>query len=65
MAVMAGYGIKVQTDTGRFVWLTENGTVVFRTAKGVMRFESEAGAEMHRSGLEKLNPHVTLKVQKF
>ena len=65
MGTMAGYGIKVQTDTGRFVWVTEDGTAVFRTAKGVIRFDSEAGAEMYRSGLEKMNPHVTLKVQKF
>lgn len=65
MANMAGYGIKVQTDTGRFVWLTDTGTNAFRTAKGVLKFDSEAGAEMTRAGLEKLNPHVTLIVKKF
>lgn len=62
---MAGYGIKVKTDTGRFVWVTETGTHVFRTAKGVLRFDSEAGAEMTRSGLAKLNAHATLIVKKF
>jgi hypothetical protein len=62
---MAGYGIKVQTDTGRFVWLTDTGTHVLRTAKGVLRFDSETGAEMYRSGLEKQNPHVTFIVKKF
>jgi hypothetical protein len=62
---MSGYGIKVQTDTGRYVWLTETGTHVQKTAKGVIKFESEAGAEMHRSGLAKANPHVTLIVKKF
>lgn len=65
MGTMAGYGIKVQTDTGRFVWLTEDGTAVFRTAKGVLKFDSEAGAEMTRAGLAKLNPHATLIVKKF
>lgn len=62
---MAGYGIKVETDTGRYVWLIETGTHVQKTAKGVMRFESEDGAEMTRAGLAKLNPHATLIVKKF
>ena len=62
---MSGYGIKVETDTGHFLWLTETGTAKVKTAKGVMRFESEAGAEMERSGLAKLNPHATLVVKKF
>ncbi len=62
---MAGYGVKVQTDTGRFVWLTETGTNAFRTAKGVIRFDSETGAEMYRSGLAKQNPHATFIVKKF
>lgn len=65
MASMTGYGIKVQTDTGHWLWLTETGTAKVKTAKGVMRFESEAGAEMERSGLARLNPNATLKVQKF
>jgi DNA topoisomerase VI subunit B len=62
---MSGYGIKVQTDTGRYVWLTETGTHVQKTAKGVMKFESEAGAEMYLGGLMLANPHATLVVKKF
>lgn len=62
---MSGYGIKVQTDTGHWLWLTETGTSRVKTAKGVMKFESEAGAEMERSGLAKLNPHATLVIKKF
>jgi len=62
---MAGYGIKVQTDTGRWVWVTETGTHIQKTAKGVMKFDSETGAEMYRTGLEFRNPHVTLKTVKF
>lgn len=62
---MVGYGVKVQTDTGRFVWLTEDGTNAFRTAKGVLRFDSETGAEMYRSVLSKNNPDVVLVVKKF
>lgn len=62
---MAGYGIKVETDTGHWLWLTETGTAQFKTSKGVMKFESEAGAEMHRNILAKNNPHATLIVEKF
>jgi hypothetical protein len=30
---MSGYGIKVETDTGHFVWLTETGTAKVKNAK--------------------------------
>lgn len=62
---MAGYGIKVETDTGRFVWVTESGTHVQKTAKGVWKFDSEAGAEMTRSTMATLNPNVNFIVKKF
>lgn len=62
---MAGWGIKVQTDTGHWLWVTDVGTAKVKTAKGVLKFESEMGAEMERSGLAKLNPHATLKTQKL
>lgn len=62
---MSGYGIKVMTDTGRFVWVTETGTHVLRTAKGVIKFDSEVGAYMYRNSLAANNPHVTLIVKKF
>lgn len=60
---MAGYGVKVETDTGHFVWVTEDGTSSQR-AKAI-RFDSEHGAEMYRSVLAKNNPHVNLIVEKF
>ena len=62
---MSGCGIKVQTDTGHWLWVTETGTAKVKTAKGVIRLESEAGAEMEKGMLERMNPHVTLKVQKL
>lgn len=65
MAIMSGFGIKVKTDTGRWVWLTEAGTAVFRTAKGVLRYDSETGAEMDRDRLARQNPHAELIVKKF
>lgn len=61
--IMAGYGIKVETDTGHFVWLTDTGTST-QKAKA-MRFDSEAGAEMERNRLAKNNPHANLIVEKF
>jgi hypothetical protein len=62
---MAGYGIKVETDTGRFVWLTDTGTHVQKTAKGVWKFDSEASANINRNILAKANPHANLIVKKF
>lgn len=62
---MAGYGIKVQTDTGRYVWVTATGTHVQRTAKGVLKFDSEASANINRNILALSNPHATLIVKKF
>lgn len=62
---MSGYGIKVQTDTGHYVWVTEAGTARAKNAKGVLRFESEAGATMDRNMLAKLNPDAVLIVKKF
>lgn len=61
--MIAGYGIKVETDTGHFVWLTEDSTTTQRTK--AMRFESEAGAEMTLNMLKRKNPHVNLKVEKL
>jgi hypothetical protein len=62
---MTGYGIKVETDTGHLVWLTHTGTAKAKTAKDVMRFDSEAGAEMERNMLARNNPHAKLVVAKF
>lgn len=62
---MAGYGIKVQTNTGHRLWVTCTGVAKLKTAKGVMKFESEAGAEMYRTMLAKNNPTVTLSVAKL
>lgn len=62
---MAGYGIKVETDTGHFVWLTETGTAKVKNAKGVIKFESELGAEMTRKTLAAMNPHANLIVKKL
>lgn len=63
MAKIAGFGIKVETDTGRFVWLTETGTTT--VAAKAMKFDSETGAEMHRSMLARNNPHANLITQKL
>ena len=62
---MSGYGIKVQTDTGHWLWLTETGTAKVKTAKGVMRFDSKASADMNRNILARANPHATLIVKKL
>jgi hypothetical protein len=60
---MAGYGVKVQTDTGHFIWLTETGTTKVKSK--AMKFDSETGAEMYRSRLASDNPHATLTVAKL
>jgi hypothetical protein len=66
MGVMAGYGIKVQTDTGHWLWLKfGEGTARVKTARDVYRQDSEAGAEMEADALRKLNPHAVFKVVKF
>jgi len=62
---MAGYGIKVQTNTGRYVWVTATGTHVQRTAAGVLKFDSEASATMNRNILAYANPTAILIVKKF
>lgn len=62
---MAGYGIKVQTDTGHWVWLTETGTARAKNAKGVIKFDSEDGAYMYRNMLARTNPNASLKVEPF
>lgn len=59
----AGYGIKVETDTGHKVWLTENSTTTNRAK--AMSFDSEAGADMHRDFLARKNPHANLTTVKF
>ena len=61
--VMAGYGVKVETDTGHFVWVTEDGTSN-QKAKAI-RFDSEHGAGMYRNILAKNNPDANLIVEKF
>lgn len=61
--VMAGYGVKVETDTGHFVWVTEEGTSA-QKAKA-LRFDSQHGAEMYRNILAKNNSHANLIVEKF
>ena len=63
MAKIAGYGIKVETDTGRFVWLTEKGTTT--VASSAMKFESEDGANIYRNMLARNNPHANLITQKL
>lgn len=62
---MAGYGIKVETDTGRFVWVTDTGTHVQKNAKGVLKFDSEASATINRNILARNNPHANLIVVKL
>lgn len=61
--VMAGYGVKVETDTGHFVWVTEEGTSAQKAR--ALRFDSQHGAEMYRNTLAKNNPHANLIVEKF
>lgn len=61
--VIAGYGIKVETDTGHMVWLAEEGTTN-RKAKA-MKFDSQTGADMYRENLAKANPKATLITEKF
>lgn len=61
--IIAGYGVKVETDTGHFVWLTEDGTTTVKAR--AMKFDSEAGATMERDRLAKNNPHANLLVEKF
>lgn len=58
-----GYGIKVETDTGHKVWLTEDSTTTKRAE--AMSFDSEAGADMYRNILAKKNPHAVLTTVKF
>jgi len=62
---MSGYGIKVETDTGHFLWLTETGTAKVKTAKGVIKFDSEVAAMMYRNTMAVNNPHANLIVKKF
>ena len=61
--IMAGYGIKVETDTGHLVWLTETGTTTVKSK--ALKFDSETGATMYRNQLAENNPHATLTVHKF
>lgn len=61
--VIAGYGLKVETDTGHFVWVTNDGTST-QKAKA-MRFDSADGAGMYRNVLAKNNPDANLIVEKF
>jgi hypothetical protein len=61
--IMAGYGIKVETDTGHFVWVTEDGTSSQKSK--AIRFDSVYGAEMYRDNLVRNNPDVNLIVKKF
>lgn len=63
MGIMAGYGIRVKTDTGRFVWLTKDGTSAQKTK--AMRYDSQRGAEMGMNILVKNNPHAVFEVKKF
>jgi hypothetical protein len=60
---MAGYGIKVQTDTGYFVWLTDEGTSAQKSK--AIKFDSEMGAEMVYKTLVSMNPHATFLVAKL
>lgn len=60
---MTGYGIKVETDTGHFVWLTDTGTTTVKAK--AMKFDSEMGAEMDRNMLARNNPHANLIVTKL
>jgi len=61
--ILAGYGVKVETDTGHFVWVTEEGTSTQKAQ--AIRFDSEYGAKMYRSSLAKENPHANLIVEKL
>ena len=61
--IIPGYGIKVETDTGHFVWLTEKGTTKVKAQ--AMKFDSEAGATIYHNTLARNNPHANLIVEKF
>lgn len=61
--IIAGFGIKVETDTGHMVWLTGTGTTTHRDR--AIRFDSQAGADMYISMLSRENPHVKLEAKKF
>jgi hypothetical protein len=62
---MSGYGIKVQTDTGHWVWITKTGTARTKTAAGVLRFESETSADGVCDLWSATNPDASLKVVTF
>lgn len=63
MGIKAGYGIRVQTDTGHFVWLTKDGTSAQKNK--ALPYDSKKGAEMDMNILAKNNPHAVFEVKKF
>lgn len=62
-AHVSGFGITVETDTGKHVWLTETGTSSLK-AKAI-RFDSEAGATMYMHQLETQNPTGIFGIKSF
>lgn len=58
-----GYGLKVQTDKGYWVWLTVTGTTTY--APSAMSFDSRMGATQYAQLLSKQNNNITILVVKF
>lgn len=60
---MAGFGVKVETDTGHRVWLTETATTTVKAK--AMKFDSKVGAYMYRNTLAANNPNANLTVEEL
>lgn len=61
--VLSGYGVKVMTDTGHYLWLTRRGTHRMNTQ--AMRFDTEKAAIDYLEFMQKMNGHATFKVVKL
>lgn len=64
---MAGYGLKIETDTGHLVWLTAKlkGQQTTTYKRNAMRFDSQEGATQYAQLLSKQNGDITILVVKF
>jgi len=60
---MSGYGLKVETDTGHLIWLTEKGTT--RSKRYAMRFDSQEGATQYAQILSRANNDMTILIVKL
>lgn len=61
---MSGYGIKL-VEGKREWWITETGESTRKNARGIWKFDSEAGAQTALNVLQRMNPEAVLKVVKF